>query len=319
MTLDRRTVLTGAAMTAAASTLGTPADAQTAAAPSRQAPGFYRYSVGDIVVTAVNDGYGERPLEGFIRNAELADVRKAAEAEFFPKDKVRITFTSLVLQTGGKTVLIDVGNGDMGAPTTGTWMANFRAAGFDPAKVDMVIISHFHGDHINGLRLKDGTDVFPNAQVVVGTEEWNFWMDDGQMSRAPEAMKGAFQNVRRVFSPMASKVGRYEGNKEVARGVTAIPAFGHSPGHSAFVIASGNDRLIMMSDVTNHPGLFVRYPDWSAIFDMDPDAARATRRRMLDMAAADRLQTAFYHAPFPATGHIVKDGNGFRLIPVQWS
>jgi glyoxylase-like metal-dependent hydrolase (beta-lactamase superfamily II) len=306
-------------MSAAASTLNSPAVAQAVPA-AEQAPGFYRYKVGDITVTAINDGYGERPLEGFIRNADLAAVTKAAEAEFFPAPgRVRITFTTLVLQTGGKTVLIDVGNGDVGAPTTGRWMGNFRAAGFDPAKVDTVLISHFHGDHINGLRLKDGSAVFPNAEVLVGSEEWDFWMDDGRMSRAPEAMQGAFGNVRRVFAPMAAKVGRYQGGKEVAPGVTAVSAFGHSPGHTCFVIASGSAKLIMMSDVTNHPGLFVRNPDWSAVFDMDADMARATRRRMLDMVATERLHTAFYHAPFPATGFVAKDGDGFRFVPVQWS
>ncbi len=306
-------------MSAAASTLNSPVVAQAVTA-AEQAPGFYRYKLGDITVTAINDGYGERPLEGFVRNAELAAVTKTAEEEFFPsKNNVRITFTSLVLQTGGKTVLIDVGNGDLGAPTTGRWMSNFRAAGFDPAKVDTVLISHFHGDHINGLRLKDGTEVFPNAEILVGAEEWDFWMDEGRMSRAPEAMQGAFRNVRRVFGPMGAKLGRYQGGKEVAPGVTAVPAFGHSPGHTCFVIASGPAKLMMMSDVTNHPGLFVRNPDWSAVFDMDADMARATRRRMLDMVATERLQTAFYHAPFPATGFIAKDGTGVRFVPAQWS
>ncbi len=319
MPVNRRTVLTGAVMSAAASTLGTPVAAQTSVPAAGQAPGFYRYSVGDIVVTGINDGYGERALEGFVRGVDLADVRKVADEEFFPADKVRISYTTLVLQIGGKVVLIDTGNGDMGPPTSGRWMANFRAAGFDPAKVDTIIISHFHGDHINGLRLKDGTAVFPNAEVLVGAKEWDFWMDDGQMSRAPEAMKGAFQNVRRVFGPMGEKVGRYEADKDVVPGVTAIPAYGHSPGHTAFAISSGNRKLIMLSDITNHPGLFVRNPDWSVVFDMDPEAARLARRRMLDMAVTDKLQVAFYHAPFPATGHILKDGSGFRLVPVQWA
>jgi glyoxylase-like metal-dependent hydrolase (beta-lactamase superfamily II) len=287
---------------------------------SQQAPGFYRYKVGDIEVTAINDGFARRPLEGFVRNAELAQVQQAMQEAFLPSDALPITFTTLVLRrNGGGLTLIDTGNGDMGAPTSGHWMRNFRAAGFDPSAVETVVISHFHGDHINGLRLKDGTAVFPKAQVMVPAAEWAYWMDDARMNQAPEAMKGAFQGVRRVFDPIASDVKRYEADKEVVPGLTAIAAPGHTPGHTAYMLSSGSGKLMVMSDITNHPALFVRNPDWAAVFDMDADQARATRRRMLDMAATEKAQVSFYHAPFPATGHIAKDGNGFRFVPVQWS
>jgi glyoxylase-like metal-dependent hydrolase (beta-lactamase superfamily II) len=325
MTITRRAVLATTAL-AAAPIVG-PALAQTAPSASapaqgsapRQAPGFYRYKVGDIEVTAINDGFAQRPLEGFVRNAEMSQVQQAMQEAFLPGNALPITFNTLVLNQGGRLTLIDTGNGDMGAPTSGTWMANFRAAGFDPAQVNTVVISHFHGDHINGLRLKDGTAVFPNAEVMVPAPEWAFWMDDARMNQAPEAMKGAFQGVRRVFGPIAGNVKRYEMDKEVVPGLTAVAAPGHTPGHTAYMLSSGNGKLMIMSDITNHPALFVRNPDWSAVFDMDADQARATRRRMLDMAASERAQVAFYHAPFPATGHIAKDGNGFRLIPVQWN
>jgi glyoxylase-like metal-dependent hydrolase (beta-lactamase superfamily II) len=325
MSITRRTILASTAL-AAAPIVG-PALAQTApsatapaqGAGSRQAPGFYRYKVGDIEVTAINDGFAQRPLEGFVRNAELSQVQQAMQDAFIPGNALPITFNTLVLNSGGRLTLIDTGNGDMGAPTSGRWMANFRAAGFDPAQVNTVVISHFHGDHINGLRLKDGTAVFPNAEVMVPAAEWTFWMDDARMNQAPEGMKGAFQGVRRVFGPIANNVKRYDMDKEVVPGLTAVAAPGHTPGHTAYMLSSGNGKLMIMSDTTNHPALFVRNPDWSAVFDMDADQARATRRRMLDMAASERAQVAFYHAPFPATGHIAKDGNGFRFVPVQWN
>lgn len=291
--------------------------AQTAA--TAQAPGFYRYKIGDVTLTAINDGFFRRPLEGFIRNAEMADVKKAMEGAFLSSEQVTISFTTLVVQNAGKLTLIDTGNGDSGAPTSGIWMRNFRAAGFDPKDVTTVIISHFHGDHINGLRLKDGTAVFPNAEIMVPAPEWAFWMDDARMGAAPEAMKGAFANVRRVFAPVAKDVKMFEGGKEIAPGITAVAAHGHTPGHMAFVLNSGMSSLMVMSDTTNHPALFVRNPDWSAIFDQDPDMARASRHRMLDMAVAEKVQTAFYHAPFPATGYITKAGKGFELVPVSWS
>lgn len=319
---SRRSLMAGAGALAAAASLDLPvggAPAQAQGAPVNQNPGFYRYKVGDITVTAINDGFARRPLEGFVRNAELADVKKAMEQAYLPGDALPISFTTLAFQVGDKLTLIDTGNGDSGAPTSGAWMKNFQAAGLDPKKVTTVVFSHFHGDHINGFRLKDGTAVFPNAEVMVPAAEWAFWMDDARMSAAPEAMKGAFAGVRRVFGPVAKDVKQYEAGKEILPGITAIAAPGHTPGHTVYMVSSGAGKLMVMSDTTNHPALFVRNPDWSAVFDMDGPQAAATRRKLLDMAVAEKTQVAFYHAPFPATGHIAKSGSGFELVPLQWS
>lgn len=321
-TINRRHAMAAGAAALAAPAFLTASSAPVfaqAAAAAAQAPGFYKYKVGDITVTAINDGFFNRPLEGFIRNAELPAVQSAMSAAFLPTNAVPIPFNTLVVETGGKVVLLDTGNGNVGAPTSGTWMTNFKAAGFDPAKVDSVVISHFHGDHINGIRLRDGSAVFPNAEIQVPTPEWTFWMSDERMNAAPEVMRGGFQNARRVFAPIAANVKRFEPGAEVAPGVTSMAAFGHSPGHTVFVVSSGNAKLTYMADVTNHPALFVRNPDWSAIFDMDADAARATRRRLLDMAASEKTRVHFYHAPFPSNGFIAKDGNGFQLVPAQWT
>lgn len=323
--ISRRTIAAGplAAAALAAPGLVGRADAQ-GAAPGTPAPaaanpgGWYRYKIGEAEVTAIHDGFAMRPLEGFVKNAELADVKKAMADAFLPQTALPITFTTLVIKSRGKTILVDTGNGDAGAPTTGRWMTNFKAAGFDPAQVDTVVISHFHGDHINGLRLKDGTAVFPKAEVLVPDTEWAFWTDDAKMSAAPDGMKPAFQNVRRVFGPIAKDLKQYAADKEIAPGLTSVAAPGHTPGHSAFVLASGNAKLMIVSDITNHPALFVRNPTWAAVFDMDADKARDTRVRILDMAATEKAQLAFYHAPFPATGFIQKDGQGFRYVPAQW-
>ena len=316
MTIGRRLVL-GATLAAGAASQ-TPVSRAAQPASGQQAPGFYRYRIGDIELTAINDGEAPRSLDGFVRNAALADVKQALRDAHLPDDKLTFAFTTLVVNVGGRIVLLDAGNGDLGVATSGSWMRNFRAAGFDPANVDQVVISHFHSDHINGLRLRNGASVFTRAELHVPAPEWDYWMDDGRMAGAPDGLKPTFSNVRRVFGPAAGEVRRFDWGREVAPGVTAIEAPGHTPGHTAFAIASGSARLIAISDTTNHPALFVRNPDWAAVYDMDADQARATRRRLLDMAVADRLQVAFYHAPFPATGHISRDGAGFRLIPVEW-
>lgn len=315
MTTDRRTMIAGAAAMAAAASLPELAEAAAPLATT-QAPGFYRYKAGDYQVTAINDGFAMRPLEGFIRNAELPAVQKAMADAGLPTTALPIPFTTLVVNDGKRLTLLDTGNGNAGAPTSGTWMTNFRAAGFTPEQVDTIVVSHFHGDHINGMRLREGTAVFPNAQVHVPAPEWAFWMDDARMNAAPDAMKPAFQNVRRVFGPIKDAVKQYAPGSEVVTGVNAIAAHGHTPGHCTFVIGG---KLLALQDTTNHPALFVTNPAWQAIFDMDGGMAEATRRRMLDMAVADKLQVAFYHAPFPATGTIAKDGASYRLVPTQWS
>lgn len=292
-----------------------------AAAPlaGTQAPTFFRYKVGSYELTAINDGVAYRPVEGMVRNAATADVQAVLGAAFMPTDKFTIPFTTLVVNTGSKLILIDTGNGDLGAPTSGTWLDNFRAAGFKPENVDTILISHFHGDHINGLRMKDGTARFPQAEIKVAAPEWDHWMDDGVMSRAAPAAVGGYANVRRVFAPIAKDVARFEWGQEVAPGITAVAAPGHTPGHTVFTIASGDARFTAMSDITNNTSVFVRNPDWQAIVDMDGEMARQTRRRMLDMMSADKMQVGFYHAPFPATGFIQKDGDKFVMVPKLWT
>ena len=156
----------------------------------------------------------------------------------------------------------------------GQGQADLKAAGLDINTIDAVIISHFHGDHINGL-VTDGKPSFPNAEVMVPTPEWNFWMDDGSMAQAPEAMKGAFANVRRVFGIIGNKRTNYEPGKDVAPGIASMAAHGHSPGHTVHIVNSGNSSVMIQGDTTILPQLFVRNPGWHVMFDMDASGGRS--------------------------------------------
>jgi glyoxylase-like metal-dependent hydrolase (beta-lactamase superfamily II) len=320
MTINRRSALALGGLAAATGLVGAPRAASAQAPAPVANTSAYRFKVGDAVVTAIHEGMAFRPLEGFIKNATVDELKAALAENFLPTDRFPIPFTTLVVQNGGKTVLLDTGLGEFGPPTAGLWMANFRAAGFDPAQVDMVVVSHFHGDHIGGLRRKDGSLAFARAEVKVPAPEWDFWMDDARMAAAPDAAKPGFANARRVFSPMAKDVTRFQWGQEVAPGITAVNAAGHTPGHTAFAITSGAGKLLVMSDTTNNPQVFARNPDWAAIFDMDAEVARTTRHKLLDMAASERMQVSFYHAPFPATGFIARDGaKRYRMVPANWS
>jgi glyoxylase-like metal-dependent hydrolase (beta-lactamase superfamily II) len=320
--LNRRTVLAGAsALTAAALTPAIPLTARAAApAAGKQAPGFYRYKVGDYEITAITDGVWLPDIApGLFKNFSVDDAKKALADQFQRTDKMVVPFTAIMVNTGSKLVLIDTGTAGMFVPTAVSFLDNLTAAGFDPKQVDAVVISHFHADHINGIRTKDGQLVYPNAEIMVPAPEWAHWMDDAKMNATPEAGRFNFTNSRRIFGSIADKVTRFEPGKEVAPGITSIPAPGHTPGHTAFAISSGNQSMMTIVDATNNAYLFVRNPDWQVSFDMDGPLAVETRKKLLDRASADKMLVAGYHWPFPAVGHITKEGPGYRLNPVAWN
>lgn len=318
--VTRRALLAVSGLGAAA-VLPLAATPATAAAPAsgQQAPGVYRYRIGSYELTALHDGTWFRPIDDkFVKNAAWADVQKALADNFLPTDKLPIPFTALIVNTGARLVLIDTGTAGQLAPTAPGIGPSLAAAGVDPKAVDVILISHFHPDHINGIKTKEGQKVFPNAEINVAAPEWAFWMDDARMNAAPEAARPAFLNARRIFSDIAKEVKRFEPGSEVAPGITSVAAFGHTPGHTAFAVASGNQSLLVLGDTTNHPWLFVRNPEWQAVFDTDGAMAAETRKKLLDRAAADRMLVQGYHFPFPASGYIARRGTGYDLVPVMW-
>jgi glyoxylase-like metal-dependent hydrolase (beta-lactamase superfamily II) len=227
-------------------------------------------------------------------------------------------FTPVVVNTGGQLVLIDTGTGGQFPGPSGSFMANLAAAGIDPKAIDVILISHFHADHINGIRDKDGRMVFPNAEIHVPAAEWAYWMDDANMMKAAEAARPVWLNVRRIFRDIAGKVNRFEGGKELVSGITAVLTPGHTPGHTSYLVASGHESMLVLGDVTNNPYLFLRHPDWQGSFDVDGPLAVATRRKVFDRASADRTLLQGYHFPFPAVGYVNKTATGFELVPATW-
>ena len=280
----------------------------------------HRYNVGDIEVTVLSDGFRMVPVDDkYLSNASAQDLANALKAAGQPTDKMKNTYSPIVLKTGGKQVLFDTGNGESQfAPSKGergSLNANLAAAGIDRGAIDIVVISHFHGDHVNGLLTADGRRAFPNAEIKVPAVEWKFWMDDGEMSRAsPGRMTDLFQNNRRVFDALGRSVTPYEWDREVVRGVTAVGTPGHSIGHTSYVVSSGGKSIYVQSDVCNNAFVFAPYPDWQGFFDQDGAQAAATRRRVYDMLIADKLPVQAFHFPFPALARIEKQGNGYRVV-----
>jgi len=325
---SRRQLLT-TAVAAGATTALTPLVTSTsrAAAPpaTAQAPGFYRYKVGDFQITVVTDGAATFPLpDNWVQNHSKAEVQKVLAEAHQPAETVTVPFTPIVINTGQKLVLIDTGYGpEMHVKTKGRvghLPANLAAAGIDPKSIDTVIISHMHQDHVFGLRTAEGDLAFPNAEIMVPALEWAYWTSDAEMSKLPEGYtKSVYPGIRKTFVGLENKVTKYEWGKELVSGITTVATPGHTPGHTSFVVASGSAKILVQSDVTNIPQVFLRNPTWQVVYDVDPLKATETRKKFYDMASADKFMVQGYHFPFPSAGYVEKRGEDYRLMPIAWN
>jgi glyoxylase-like metal-dependent hydrolase (beta-lactamase superfamily II) len=317
--LDRRSLLSAVGALAGTSLLP-PGVHAAAPLAGQQAPNFYRQKLGTAEITVVSDGARAMPLgQQFVRGIPNERVLAEANSMHMPKGTIVAPFNPMMVNTGGKLVLIDTGYGPGLSPTTGLLPATLAAAGYDPKSVDLVLISHMHGDHILGLKNPDGSLAFPNAEIKVPALDYAYWTSEENEARAPAGFqKSSFGFVRKIFGDLGDRVTRYAWGTEVAPGIVAVETPGHTPGHTSFIITSGNDSLFYQGDVTNVPELFLRNPDWQVMFDSEPERAVATRRRVYDMLSTDRTLVAGYHFPFPGLGYIEKAGSGYRLQPVAW-
>lgn len=326
MQLTRRSALLGTAAAAIAPFAAIDLAKAAAPAAGKQAPGFYRYKVGEFEVTVVTDGVNRLKLpDTFVTNVKVDEVKAALAAAHMDRDIFNNTYTPIVINTGGKLVVVDTGVGEgslaQSKGAIGQFLGNLAAAGISPDAIDTVIISHYHPDHVNGLLKADNTPAFPKAEIAVPANEHKFWMDDGEMSRAaPGRMEGLFKNNRRVFSgEVLKRVRTYEWDKEVVPGITAVGTPGHSFGHTSLVVQSGTAKVFVQGDVTHVPYLFARNPGWHLMFDQDPVKAEATRRKTYDMLVSEKMMVQGFHYPFPAHAYIEKSGNGYRETMVPWN
>jgi glyoxylase-like metal-dependent hydrolase (beta-lactamase superfamily II) len=327
MTIMTRRRLFATAAAATAATALTPLIGQVtgfgarAAAPAAKGTGVYRYKVGDYEIIQLMDGARTFAIaDKFVVNASQDEAIKAAAAAYMPEGKLTIPFSPMLINTGGKLIAIDTGNG-LGANAAskgavGQARINMEAAGIDPKQVDIVIISHYHGDHIGGLRNADGSPAYPNAEIKVPAVEHAFWSDEANTAKANGFNKAQFPNVKKIMTGL--KVTPYDANKEVAPGITSVFTPGHTPGHMSFVVASGANKIMVQSDVSNVPSLFVTHPTWQAAFDNDPNLTIETRKKFYDMVSAEKMTVVGYHFPYPCVGHVEKTANGYQMVPVAW-
>src|SRR5712671_6894533 len=295
--------------------LVTPAFAQKTPDPAKP---FVAYKVGSAEVTALYDGIWEKPHDpAFIANASIDDVKGAMVKAGLPADFVSIPFTVALVKNGGKTILCDSGTGGQVQPTAGKMMASMKAAGIDPAKIDTILVSHFHPDHIFGLMEKEtNKPVYPNAEIIVSDVEYKFWTDPAVIDRLPEARKGLARRIQAVF-PTWTNMRQVTGEAEVAPGIRFVLAPGHTPGHRAFHLSSGSSQLMLSNDTAYVPALVVSNPGWHGQYDQNATMAEESRRKLLDRVIADKIMICGYHFPFPGAGTVSKDGAGYALTVMK--
>jgi glyoxylase-like metal-dependent hydrolase (beta-lactamase superfamily II) len=284
--------------------------------PQSQIPGVYHRRVGDITVTAISDGFLDGSIE-VLRNITPDEARKILSDNFRPARRTAVN--AFLIYSAGRLALMETGSGNYLLPTAGKVLENVKAAGVDPADIETVLLTHMHPDHSAGLTdMTTGKPNYPNAELVVHENEPRHWFDDAKMSAGTDREKKLyFQAAREQTLPYKDRWRLFKAG-EVFPGVTAIPRHGHTPGHTTFMISSGNEQLLIWGDTVHVPEVQTARPEVCMEFDTDKDAAAASRRAVFDMVATDRLLVTGMHLHFPGFAHLARRGTSYQLIPAAW-
>lgn len=284
--------------------------------PAQQIPGIYHRKIGDIVVTAVSDGYLDGTLD-IMRNVDLDKAREILTGAFRPVRRTSVN--TFLIHSRGRTAIVDTGSGDYMQPSAGFVQRSLAGAGIDAKSIDTVLLTHMHPDHSAGLvDMSDGRLLFPNAELVMHENEPKHWFDDGEMAKADErTAKLFFQAGREQVAPYKNRTRLFKSG-EVFPGVTAVPSHGHTPGHTAFLVESGGEQLMIWGDTVHVPEVQTAIPEAGMGYDTDLAAAAASRKRMFDRVATDGILIAGMHLHFPAFSRLARRGNAYALYPEAW-
>ena len=292
-----------------------------AAAPmvKTPAPGYFRMMLGDFEVTALSDGTADLPVDQLLTGTTKEKV-DAALGKVFLASPLQTSVNAFLVNTGTKLVLVDTGSGNLFGPTLGNLLANLKASGYEPGEVDEVYITHMHPDHVGGLST-DGKMNFPNAIVRADKHDADYWLSAETLAKADEGSKGFVQGAQAMLGPyvQAGKFKPFEGDTELVPGVRAHAAYGHTPGHTIYVVESNGQKLVLWGDLMHVAALQFPDPSITIKFDSDSKAAMAQRKKAFADAAKNGFWVGAAHLPFPGLGHLKSAGKGYTFIPVNYS
>lgn len=295
------------------------AHAQTVT-PALSQPSWYRFAIGDYEATILSDGLLDlgSAADQFPK-ADPAEVQKIMDEEFLPMAPMMLEQNCLILKTADRLVLFDSGMGStkLFGDDSGKLLANIKAAGFDPATITDIVLTHAHCDHCWGIMADDGTPNFPNADIHISQADFDFWTDEGKLT-AGGFVQTFVEGARKNLLPRRERVFFFDDGKEVLPGIQAVSTPGHTIGHTSFVITSGGQNFLNVGDVVHHYALLFKNPQWEFAFDSDPAQAAKTRVKLYEMAVSERLPMIGYHFPFPGIGNIRRDGTAFRYVPAHY-
>jgi glyoxylase-like metal-dependent hydrolase (beta-lactamase superfamily II) len=294
------------------------AAAATAAAMVPQAPGVWRMRLGDFEVTALSDGTVPQDLHKLLTGTTPEAVDALLHRAFL-ENPAEASVNAYLIDTGSRRVLVDTGAGGFFGPGLGgKLVANLAAAGVQPQQIDDILITHAHPDHAGGL--VDGERrVFPNATVHVAQLELDFFLDPAKAASSGYDRK-YFDWAARAIGPYlrAGKVQAFSGQTRIVPGITAIPAPGHTPGHSFYLIESRGQQLELLGDIVHELAVQLPQPRITIVYDVDPAAAAAQRAGQFAALAAERRLVGAAHLPFPGIGHLRAEGSGYAWVPAAY-
>ena len=318
--IERRSFLKAAALGAATAGLGSFARGEAKSVEPTSTPPFYRFKVGDFTLTPLCDGMFQLPTDSIGTNAEPSERKAYFEAHYLTGDAFPLQLTPLLIDTGDKLVLIDSGMGpgqESWAPGANKLAGSLKAAGIAGEDIDVIVLTHGHIDHVGGLEA-GATKQYANAEVVLSAIELDLWRAPDAAKKVPEWAAGGVPALQQTFTALGDRLRTTKEGEDIVPGIATVSSPGHTPGHISLLVSSGKDALFVTGDAVASIHIALDHPEWQMVWDHDRELGAKTRQNLLDRLSHDRLLVAGGHFPFPGIGHVVKEGNDYGWLPVNW-